>query len=60
THATTEKQHSISSSARSIAKKVVVVTMKTMDDMIHEAGFEIIERWTTKKGTFSRQILVCE
>lgn len=60
THATPENQLSILSSARRIAKKVVVVTMETMDDMIHEAGFEITDRCTTKKGTFSRQILVCE
>ena len=51
---------SILSSARRIAKKVVVVTMETMDDMIHEAGFEITDRCITRKGSFSRQILVCE
>ncbi|PFJ17081.1 RNA methyltransferase [Bacillus cereus] len=60
THATPEDQLSILSNARRIAKKVVVVTMETMDDMIHEAGFEITDRCITKKGTFSRQILVCE
>lgn len=60
THATPEDQFSILSSARRIAKKVVVVTMETMDDMIHEAGFEITDRCITRKGSFSRQILVCE
>ena len=53
-------QLSILSSARRIAKKVVVVTMETMDDMIHEAGFEITDRCITRKGSFTRQILVCE
>ncbi|CKG82236.1 Uncharacterised protein [Streptococcus pneumoniae] len=60
THATPEDQLSILSSARRIAKKVVVVTMETMDDMIHEAGFEITDRCITRKGSFTRQILVCE
>ncbi len=57
THATPENQLSILSSARRIAKKVVVVTMETMDDMIHEAGFEIIDRCTTKKEHFLDKFL---
>ncbi|KFN02884.1 methyltransferase domain-containing protein [Bacillus clarus] len=60
THATPEDQLSILSNARRIAKKVVVVTMETLDHMIQEAGFEITDRCVAKKGTFSRQILVCE
>ena len=59
THATPEDQLSILSSTPH-REKVVVVTMETMDDMIHEAGFEITDRCITRKGSFTRQILVCE
>ena len=59
THATPEDQLSILKHARRFADKVVVVTIDTMDDMIHEAGFEIADRCLAKKGVFSRQIVVC-
>ncbi|OMP67018.1 TRM11 family SAM-dependent methyltransferase [Domibacillus epiphyticus] len=60
--ATPEDQLSILKHARRFAKKVVVVTVKTIDHMIEEAGFEVIDRCEAKKGlagTFSRQIIVC-
>lgn len=60
THATPEDQFSILTHARRFAKKVIVVTIETMDHMIKEAGFEITDRCIAKKGTFSREILVCE
>jgi tRNA G10 N-methylase Trm11 len=60
TCATPEDQFSILKHARRIAKKVVVVTSETMDHMIEEIGFEITDRCVTRKGNFSRQILVCE
>ncbi|TWI59039.1 TRM11 family SAM-dependent methyltransferase [Halalkalibacter nanhaiisediminis] len=47
-------------SARRFSKKLVVVTIEPMDSAIQEAGFEIVDRCVAKKGTFSREVLVCE
>jgi tRNA G10 N-methylase Trm11 len=60
THATPEDQFSILKNARRVAKRVVVVTIETMDHMLEEVGFEITDRCVTTKGNFSRQIVVCE
>ncbi|KPB04820.1 TRM11 family SAM-dependent methyltransferase [Bacillus sp. CHD6a] len=60
THATREDQLSILIHARRFTKKVVVITIETMDDMVEEAGFTIIDRCETQKGYFTREILVCE
>ena len=60
THITSEEQHEIVKEARRFAKKVIVVTIDTIDHMVEEAGFKIIDRCVAKKGTFSRQVLVCE
>ncbi|PLT28816.1 RNA methyltransferase [Peribacillus deserti] len=60
THATPEDQLSILQHARRFAKKLVVVTIDTIDDMVEEAGFQIKDRCVARKGVFSRQILVCE
>ncbi len=60
THTSPQAQLSILKNARRIADKVVVVTIDTIDGMIETAGFQIKDRCETKKGTFSRQILVCE
>lgn len=60
TSATPEDQQNILIAARRIAKKVIVVTIDTIDDMIHHANFKIIDRCEAKKSTFVRQVLVCE
>lgn len=60
THATPEDQLSILKHARRFAKKVVVITIESMDDMVKEAGFTIIDRCETQKGYFTREILVCK
>ena len=60
THITVDLQQNIITEARRIAKKVVIVTIETMDDMIDQAGFIIVDRAVVKKGTFERQVLVCE
>lgn len=60
THATPEDQLSILKHARPFSKKLVVVTIDTIDHMIEEAGFHIIDRCVAKKGIFSREILVCQ
>lgn len=59
THATPEDQADILRHARRISDKLVVVTIETIDEMIQKAGFEIKDRCVTKKGYFSREILVC-
>ncbi|MFJ7936217.1 TRM11 family SAM-dependent methyltransferase [Sporosarcina sp. NPDC096371] len=60
THITADEQLEIIKEARRFTKKVVIVTIDTIDHMIEEAGFHIIDRCVAKKGTFSRQILICE
>ena len=55
-----DKQLDMLRSARSFARKVVVVTIETIDYLIEKAGFEIVDRGVAKKGSFTRQILVCE
>ncbi|MGM0875818.1 MAG: TRM11 family SAM-dependent methyltransferase [Bacillota bacterium] len=60
THATPEDQLSILKHARRFAKKVVVITIESIDDMIEKAGFEISDRGVARKGLFTRQIIVCE
>jgi tRNA G10 N-methylase Trm11 len=59
THASPEDQLSILKHARRFADKVVVVTIDTIDQMIEEAGFEIIDRCIVQKGYFKREIIVC-
>ncbi|KHF38175.1 TRM11 family SAM-dependent methyltransferase [Halalkalibacter okhensis] len=47
-------------SARRFSKKVVIVTIEPMDSVIEAAGFEIVDRCVAKKGTFLREVLVCQ
>ncbi|MFJ7738082.1 TRM11 family SAM-dependent methyltransferase [Lysinibacillus sp. NPDC097287] len=60
THISTDQQFTIIKEARRIANRVVLVTIETIDDMVKEAGFTIIDRCIVRKGTFERQVLVCE
>ena len=46
-------------SARQFAEKVVVITIEAIDPLIERAGFIISDRCVAKKGSFTRQILVC-
>lgn len=57
THATPENQLSILSSARRIAKKVVVVTMETMDDMIMKQDLKLKIAALQKKEHFLDKFL---
>lgn len=59
THATPEDQQLILQHARRIAKKVIVVTIDTVDDMIRGANLTIVDRCEAKKTTFIRQVLIC-
>ena len=60
THISVDQQFTIIKEARRIAKRVVLVTIETIDDMVHDAGFEIKDRCIVRKGNFERQVLVCE
>lgn len=54
-----EAKQSILRCARSLAKKVVFITVEPITSHLKAAGFEIIEQCEVKKRTFTRQILVC-
>jgi len=47
-------------SARSFTKRLVVVTIEPIDSILVHAGFEIIDRGEVYKGSFTREIVVCE
>ncbi|RKL66102.1 RNA methyltransferase [Salipaludibacillus neizhouensis] len=58
---TEEEQLEMFESARSFAKKVLVVTIDPVDKFISQAGFTIVDRCiATKNKTFFREVLVCE
>ncbi|MDG5472042.1 RNA methyltransferase [Jeotgalibacillus sp. ET6] len=60
THATPEEQLDILVNARHFTKRLVVVTIESIDQMLAQAGFTITDRCVVMKGKFSREILVCE
>ena len=60
THSTVEQQFDIVKHARRIADQVVIVTVETIDHLIAEAGFEIVDRSVAKKQAFIRQVLLCK
>lgn len=60
THISIDGQFTIIKEVRRIAKRVVLVSIDTIDEMVHKAGFEIVDRCIVRKGTFERQVLVCE
>lgn len=60
THITKEEQSDIIRQARRIADRCVIVTIETIDDVIEEVGFDIVDRCTTVKQSFVRQILLCQ
>lgn len=57
---TPEEQLQMLESARSFTNKVVIVTLEPIDSIIVKSGFEIVDRCVVKKGTFTRQVIVCE
>lgn len=57
---TPEEELSMLQSARRFTKKVVVITIEPIDTLLLSAGFTIVDRCIARKGTFSRQIMVCE
>jgi tRNA G10 N-methylase Trm11 len=46
-------------SARGFARRVVIITTEFIDVLIENAGFVIQDRCVVKKGSFSRQVIVC-
>jgi tRNA G10 N-methylase Trm11 len=60
THTTDDLQQSIITHARRIAKRVVIVTIESMDDKIANAQLSIKDQAVLKKGKFERQVLICE
>ena len=60
THISKELQQSIILNARRIAKRVVIVTIESMDKEIANANLKIIDQAIVKKGVFERQVLICE
>lgn len=57
---TPENQLDILTHARRIAKRVVIVTIDDIEDVLQQIDFTIVDRSVAKKGHFIRQILVCE
>lgn len=56
---TPEEQLEMLQSARRFSNKVVIVTVEPIDAILDKAGFEIIDRATIKKGSFTREVIVC-
>lgn len=59
THITAEGQLSILKEARRFAKSCLILTIENMDDMLLESGWEITDRCLARKGTFSREVILC-
>jgi tRNA G10 N-methylase Trm11 len=57
---TPEEQLEMLRSTWSFAQKVVIVTVEHIDHIITEAGFAIVDRGSVKKGSFVREVIVCE
>lgn len=55
-----QEQLEILQCARRIAKKVVVVTVEFIDEILIIAGFTIFDRAVVKKGSFNREVIVCK
>ncbi|MBU8906206.1 RsmD family RNA methyltransferase [Desertibacillus haloalkaliphilus] len=53
------EQLSMLQHARTFTDKLVVITIETIDSIIIEAGFDIIDRCVAKKAGFTRQVIVC-
>lgn len=59
TSSTYQQQINIITSARNIAKKLVIITSNDMDEEIKRAGFTIADRCKVHKGMFVRYVRVC-
>ena len=59
TSASPEQQYAILVEARRISKKAVIVSIASIDNILKEVGFTIVDQCEAKKSTFVRQIYVC-
>ncbi|WP_338752353.1 methyltransferase domain-containing protein [Bacillus sp. FJAT-52991] len=57
---TPEEQNEMLRSARRFTKKVVVVTVEPIDEILINTGFVIMDRAVALKGSFTREVIVCE
>jgi tRNA G10 N-methylase Trm11 len=57
---TPQEQLEMLQSARGFTKRMVIITIEPIDDVIKEAGFKVVDRCEVLKGKFVRQIIVCE
>lgn len=46
--------------ARKFARKVLVVTVEHIDEILIQTGFDIIDRAVVVKGSFTREVIVCK
>jgi len=56
---TPEEQLEMLQSARRFARKAVVVTVESIDEILVQSGFQIADRAEIRKGSFTREVLVC-
>nr|WP_263324404.1 methyltransferase domain-containing protein [Neobacillus sp. Marseille-Q6967] len=56
---TPEEQLEMLKSARRFSGKIVVVTVEPIDAILNEAGFDILDRAAIRKGSFTREVIVC-
>lgn len=54
------EQLSMLQSARRLAGRAVIITTEPIDSLIESAGFRIHDRCAVRKGSFSRQLIVCQ
>ncbi len=54
-----EEQTEMLRSARRFAKKVVVVTVEPIDEILIKVGFVINDSAVIKKMSFTREVIVC-
>lgn len=60
THSSYDQQQMLIQHAARLAKRVVIVTIESMDEAIQAAGLRILDRATTTKQRFTREVLLCE
>ena len=53
-------QFEMLNSAHKYAQKVIVITIEPIDFILDQAGFRVVDRCVARKGSFSRDIFVCE
>lgn len=56
---TYDEQVEMLKSARRFAKKVVIITVEPIDEILLDVGFTIVDRAIAKKRLFTREIIVC-